>query len=88
MATQEPSEKLDLTVTVAKAVDAGRSLTDDKVRSSLRKPLAISAGKEDRLKVWQRAEVTVICTVIVIVWGLLALPIVFYNMPEVRGEEA
>ena len=89
MADEETSAKQELPETVAPE-DTVPGSANDKVISSLqdRKPPTISAGKEHRLKAWQRAEVIVICAVIVIVWGLLSLPIVFYHMPPVRTGEA
>ena len=36
---------------------------------------------ERRYKVCLRAEIVGLCVVIVIVWGLLLLPIVFYHLP-------
>ena len=35
------------------------------------------------VKTWQRLEVGVLCVVIVIAWGLLCLPIIFYHVPPV-----
>ena len=32
----------------------------------------------------KRYDVAVLCVVIVVVWGLLALPTIFYHLPEVR----
>ena len=85
MAAEKTSAKQELIV-IAAPEDAVPDSADDKGRSSMHdcKPLAILARKEAKLKVWRRAEVTIICVVIVIVWGLLALPIVFYNLSKVR----
>ena len=38
---------------------------------------------ERRYKLWLRAEIVGLCVLIVIVWGLLSLPIVFYDLPVV-----
>ena len=68
MAAEETSARDELIVIAATEDTVPRS-ADDKVRSSLqdRKPSAIFAGKEATPKLWQRAEVTVICAVIAIV---------------------
>ena len=38
---------------------------------------------ERRYKLWLRAEIVGLCILILIVWGLLLLPIVFYHQPFV-----
>ena len=38
---------------------------------------------ERRYKLWLRAEIVGLCILILIVWGLLLLPIVFYHQPVV-----
>ena len=38
---------------------------------------------EKRYKLWLRAEIVGLCILILIVWGLLLLPIVFYHQPVV-----
>ena len=36
---------------------------------------------ERKYKTWLRVEIVALCVVILIVWGLLLLPVVFYNLP-------
>ena len=43
---------------------------------------------ERRYKIWLRAEIVGLCIVIVIVWGLLFLPIIFYHLPIVSDRHA
>ena len=38
---------------------------------------------ERKYKVWLRVEIVVLFAVIVVVWGLLLLPVVFYYLPVV-----
>ena len=89
MAEEEPSGKLELRVTVAPAGNAVPYSADDKCKSYLQdcNSPAILAGKKTRLHAnscWQRAEVIMICAVIVIAWGLLTLPIImYYHLPQV-----
>ena len=49
------------------------------------------AGGAGRMKVrlrhipierWQRIELVILSAVVVIVWGLLSLPVIFYHLPE------
>ena len=42
----------------------------------------VGGGKRLSVEVWQRAEIIVLCLVVVIVWGLLSLPVVFYHLPS------
>ena len=42
---------------------------------------------EHRYKLCLRAEIVGLCVLIVIVWGLLSLPIVFYHLPVVSENE-
>lgn len=42
---------------------------------------------EHRYKLCLRAEIVGLCVLIVIVWGLLSLPIVFYHLPIVSELE-
>ena len=92
MAVDETSARRELAVTVTpeyavpySADDKHHNLHEGGLSLRDRKTPAVFAKKEAWMKVWQRAEVTVICAVIVIAWGLLSLPIVFYNLPTVRG---
>ena len=39
---------------------------------------------ERRYKMWLRAETVGLAVVIVIVWGLLLLPVIFYHLPDIN----
>ena len=57
-------------------------------RPSLRTRTAstVCRGAEDierRYKMWLRAEIVGLAVVIVVVWGLLLLPVVFYFLPDI-----
>ena len=53
--------------------------------SSLAMPPCHAGGKDTRehsvSKVWQRLELGVLVAAILVVWGLLSLPVVFYHLP-------
>ena len=51
------------------------------------KPGMLIGGKKSlSVEIWQRAQIIVLCIVVVIVWGLLSLPIVFYHLPSGDNE--
>ena len=46
------------------------------------KTLSVSGKASSSVEFWQRAEIGVLCLVVVILWGLLSLPVVFYHLPS------
>lgn len=70
-----------------KAELEGTSSVADTLSRSQKLESSVSGGKlggdeaERRYKLCLRAEIVGLCVVIVIVWGLLLLPIVFYHLP-------
>lgn len=51
----------------------------------MRTASTVSRGAEEierRYKMWLRAEIVGLATVIITVWGLLLLPVIFYHLPR------
>ena len=58
----------------------------DEPRDRQRTASIVSRGAENveiTYKKWLRAEIVGLAVVIIIVWGLLLLPVIFYHLPDV-----
>ena len=58
----------------------------DESRDRQRIASTVSRGAEDveiTYKKWLRAEIVGLAVVIIVVWGLLLLPVIFYHLPDV-----
>ena len=74
------------TVTIIANPAPKRSSSFDRDEPRIRTASTVSRGAEEierRYKKWLRAEVVGLAVLIIIVWGLLLLPIVFYYLPNV-----
>ena len=60
---------------------AGKSLANESNRSC---SAALPRDHTARfsVKAWLHTEIIVLCIMVVIVWGLLSLPTIFYHLPE------
>ena len=73
------------TVTII-ANPGSESLDRDELLIRTRTASTVSRGAEEierRYKMWLRAETVGLAIVIVIVWGLLLLPVIFYHLPDI-----
>lgn len=52
--------------------------------SDRQRSYTVNRSAEDVDNKWLRAEIVGLAVVIVIVWGLLLLPVIFYHLPNVR----
>ena len=73
---------------IANPGSEGKSSFDCEEPLNIRNRTASTVGRgaeeiERRYKVWLRAETVGLAVVIIVVWGLLLLPVVFYHLPDV-----
>ena len=67
-----------------------RSFSFDRDEPRMRTASTVSRGAEEierRYKKWLRAEIVGLAVLIIIVWGLLLLPIIFYHLPNVQSSD-
>ena len=74
------------TVTIIAAPGSESTSSFDRDVPRIRTASTVSRGAEEierRYKMWLRAETVGLSVVIVVVWGLLLLPVIFYYLPNV-----
>lgn len=57
-------------------------LVEDKSQTGPKRPPGLRSNGEDWVKIWRRVELVFLVVSIVVVWGLLFLPVIFYYLPR------
>ena len=84
------SEKLpieqDSTTDVSAATGGGDSkevaASNDRKMHTQSFLMSLSGDSAKCLKIWQRVELCIVLVLVVVVWGLLFLPLIFYHIPD------
>ena len=73
------------TVTIIADPGSERTSSFDRDMPRIRTASTVSRGAEEierKYKIWLRAEIVGLVAVIIVVWGLLLLPVIFYHLPQ------